>query len=190
MALTVFSSLSVALVVTAYFGAAANRRAEESRAMAYRTSMRAAALARSVGDLVEVRGHLRDAPAELRGWEWRVLDSSMDDSLSVWPVDFEERPRLVRFTESGSELVLLSRELDESAFTVRVLDAEDGETLRQRRIPGPDSVGLSPNGQWIIRRDDRGRVYRERAEDGAQRVDLGRARAASGGGWPRTPARP
>ena len=173
VALTVFSSLSVALVVTAYFGAAASRRAQESRAMTYRTSMRAAALARSVGDLAEVRGHLRDAPAELRGWEWRVLDASMDDSLSVWPVDFEESPRLVRFADSGSELVLLSRKLDESAFTVRVLDAEDGETLRQRRIAEPDSIGLSPNGEWIVRRDDEGRVYRERAEGGAQRVHLG-----------------
>ena len=173
VALTLFSSLSVALAVTAYFGAAASRRAEESRAMAYRTSMRAAALARSVGDLVEVRGHLRDASAELRGWEWRVLDSSMDDSLTVRRLDFEESPRFLRFADSGLELVLLSRELDESAFTVRVLDAEGGETLRERRIPGPDPVGLSPNGEWIIRRDGEGRVYRERAEGGAQRVDLG-----------------
>ena len=172
-ALALFSSLFVALVVTAYFGVKASERAEENLAMVYRTSMRAAALAHSVGDLIEVREHLRDAPAELRGWEWELLDASMDDSLAVRPLGFDEDLLELRFAPTGSELVLLSQDMDASAFTVRILDAHSGETLAKRRLVGGDSIGLSANGEWLVRQSSAGHVSYERAMDGALRVGLG-----------------
>jgi WD40 repeat protein len=50
---------------------------------AYRASLSAASASLEVHDVVDAARHLQSAPDALRGWEWRHLDSRLDDSSAV-----------------------------------------------------------------------------------------------------------
>ncbi|CAN5278082.1 hypothetical protein BH10PLA2_BH10PLA2_07200 [soil metagenome] len=50
---------------------------------AYRASLSAASAAIQNHDVADAARHLRSAPEDLRGWEWRHLHSRLDDSSSV-----------------------------------------------------------------------------------------------------------
>ncbi|HSI30733.1 MAG TPA: serine/threonine-protein kinase, partial [Miltoncostaeaceae bacterium] len=53
---------------------------------AYRASLAAAGAAIESHDVADAASHLRSAPEDLRGWEWKHLHSRLDDSSAVFPV--------------------------------------------------------------------------------------------------------
>ncbi|HKB39844.1 MAG TPA: protein kinase, partial [Gemmataceae bacterium] len=53
---------------------------------AYRASLAAATAALENHDVADAARHLKSAPEDLRGWEWRHLRSRLDDSSSVVPL--------------------------------------------------------------------------------------------------------
>ena len=53
---------------------------------AYRASLAAAITALQNNDVADADLHLKEAPEDLRGWEWRHLHSRLDDSSAVVPL--------------------------------------------------------------------------------------------------------
>jgi eukaryotic-like serine/threonine-protein kinase len=92
-------ALLLGLVTTALFavGEARQRRQAEQNArvaddktreaqfQAYRARIAAAVAALSLHNVADAARQLRDAPEELRDWEWRHLHSRLDDSSAVLP---------------------------------------------------------------------------------------------------------
>jgi hypothetical protein len=58
----------------------------EAQFQAYRARIAAAVAALSVHDVADAARQLREAPEELRDWEWRHLHSRLDDSTAVLPL--------------------------------------------------------------------------------------------------------
>jgi WD40 repeat protein len=65
----------------------ANAEKQAARYQTYRARIAAAEAALSVHDLADAARQLKEAPEELRDWEWRHLHSRLDDSSAVvpWP---------------------------------------------------------------------------------------------------------
>lgn len=61
----------------------------EALFQAYRASLAAASAALESHDVADVARHLQSAPEALRGWEWRHLNSRLDDSSAVVPLPAE-----------------------------------------------------------------------------------------------------
>jgi WD40 repeat protein/predicted Ser/Thr protein kinase len=87
------AALAVGLVSTILFavGEARQRRQadeekREAQFQAYRARIAAAVAALSVHDVTDAARQLKDAPEELRDWEWRHLQSRLDDSSAVLPL--------------------------------------------------------------------------------------------------------
>lgn len=90
----VFVALTAGLIATAIFAAReldqrgkaeqnAKRADDEklvARYEAYRARLAASSAALQNDDVADAARHLAEAPAELRGWEWRHLSSRLDDS--------------------------------------------------------------------------------------------------------------
>jgi WD40 repeat protein/serine/threonine protein kinase len=64
----------------------ATNKAQEARFQAYRARIAAAEAALSVHDVAYAARQLKEAPEELRDWEWRHLHSRLDDSSAMLPV--------------------------------------------------------------------------------------------------------
>jgi WD40 repeat protein/predicted Ser/Thr protein kinase len=95
----------------------AEHNAREASFEAYRARLAAAAAALSAHDVADARRQLEAAPADLRGWEWRHLQSRLDDSSAVIPVpdgrfacliSTPDRLRLGTFTPDGLRLTDLA----------------------------------------------------------------------------------
>jgi WD40 repeat protein len=92
VALLLVSLLGGALGITwKWMEASANARQaidEKREAVfeAYRARIGAAVAALSVHDVADAARQLKEAPEELRDWEWRHLESRLDDSSAVIPV--------------------------------------------------------------------------------------------------------
>jgi WD40 repeat protein/serine/threonine protein kinase len=104
---------------------ASARRADDEKKAAlyqtYRARIAAAVAALAAHDVVDAARQLDDAPAELRGWEWRHLRSRLDDSYSVTRLPAEE----AGFLQGAPD------RLQAGALTAdgeRVVDLESGET--------------------------------------------------------------
>jgi WD40 repeat protein/predicted Ser/Thr protein kinase len=85
-----FVALLVGLTLSLTFGwreATQRRLADEQRQLAtrqaYQARLAAAAAAMRDFQTEEADRHLREAPENLRGWEWEYLHAQLDDSLSV-----------------------------------------------------------------------------------------------------------
>jgi WD40 repeat protein len=61
----------------------ATAKAQEALFQTYRARIAAAAAALSAHDVADAAGQLEAAPEELRDWEWRHLNSRLDDSSAV-----------------------------------------------------------------------------------------------------------
>jgi WD40 repeat protein/predicted Ser/Thr protein kinase len=77
----------------------ANDEKREALFQAYRARLSAAAAALQNHDVVDAARHLADAPPGLRGWEWRHLQSRLDDSTLVLPLPAGRTATLI----SGAE---------------------------------------------------------------------------------------
>jgi WD40 repeat protein/predicted Ser/Thr protein kinase len=101
----------------------------EAQFQAYRARIAAAVAALSAHDVADAARQLKEAPEELRDWEWRHLHSRLDDSSSVipWPA------------EGWGHLLGAPGRLRAAALTaggVRVTDLESGES---KTVPiGPE----------------------------------------------------
>jgi WD40 repeat protein/serine/threonine protein kinase len=86
----VFTALLAGTIVSVGFAWRAEHNARqaiaekrEARFQAYRARLAAAVAALSAHDVADAHRQLEGAPVELRGWEWRHLQSRLDDSSSV-----------------------------------------------------------------------------------------------------------
>jgi WD40 repeat protein len=64
----------------------ATNKAQEARFQAYRARIAAAVAALSVHDVADAERQLKEAPEEVRDWEWQYLHSRLDDSSAVLPL--------------------------------------------------------------------------------------------------------
>jgi WD40 repeat protein/serine/threonine protein kinase len=64
----------------------ANAEKREAQFQAYRARIAAAVAALSLHDVADAARQLKEAPEELRDWEWRHLHSRLDDSAAVLPL--------------------------------------------------------------------------------------------------------
>jgi WD40 repeat protein/serine/threonine protein kinase len=99
--------------------ASARQAAAEKQAAlreAYRARLAAATAALSAHDVADAKRQLDAAPKELRGWEWRHLNSRLDDSSAVIPVPagagllLTDRDRLRVVAWTGASLHLTDPE--------------------------------------------------------------------------------
>ena len=63
-----------------------DREKREAQFQAYRARIAAAEAALAVHDVADAARQLKEAPEELRDWEWRHLHSRLDDSSAVLPL--------------------------------------------------------------------------------------------------------
>src|SRR5262249_53490052 len=93
----------------------------------YRARIAAAVLALAMHDVADAARHLKEAPEELRDWEWRHLQSRLDDSSAVIPL-----PAGGLLLTGPEQLRVLAR----TSTGLRLTDLEGGEA---RILPiGPE----------------------------------------------------
>jgi WD40 repeat protein/predicted Ser/Thr protein kinase len=78
-ATVVFAALLVATVVSLISARDGQAAARLARAQTYQARLAAAVAALASHDVADAARHLERAPEELRGWEWRHLQSRLDD---------------------------------------------------------------------------------------------------------------
>jgi WD40 repeat protein len=104
--------------------AQAEHNAREASYQTYRARLAAAAAAVSAHDVADAARHLDAAPEELRDWEWRHLNSRLDDSSAVIPLPG---------TEAGLFAALDRHWVwDATSAGLRLTDPASGE---QRTLP-------------------------------------------------------
>jgi hypothetical protein len=123
------AALLLALLTVSLFGGLAgvtwkwleaNAEAQEARFQTYRARIAAAAAALSAHDVADAAGQLDAAPEELHDWEWRHLNSRLDDSSAVIALPAGEAG-LFGAPDRPCAWVMTSAGL-------RVTDLENGET--------------------------------------------------------------
>src|SRR5262249_7364982 len=114
----------------------ATDKAQEAQFQAYRARIAAAVAALSVHDVADAGRQLKDAPEELRDWEWRHLHSRLGDSCSVMTVP----------GEAAGHWLGAPGPLRAAAWTaggVRVTDLESGQS---KTVPlGPEHAEHGPS---------------------------------------------
>src|SRR5262249_15217076 len=95
---------------------------KEARYQSYRARVAAAAAALATHDVSDAARQLAEAPQELRGWEWRHLQSRLDDCAAMFPIGASEYARVVR-SPDGLRLVAYT------GSKIRLLDL-DGRQLQ------------------------------------------------------------
>jgi WD40 repeat protein/predicted Ser/Thr protein kinase len=108
----------------------ANDEKREARFQTYRARLAAAVAALAMHDVADAARQLDEAPEELRDWEWRHLNSRLDDSFSVISLPVPKMPvpqigGLVR-TPKGLEVASLT------SNGLRLMDLVSG---KYRTIP-------------------------------------------------------
>lgn len=161
---TAMAALFIGLAATIGVALERTHQAAESAADSYRSSLGAAALAQSVGDLVEMHNQLETAPEDLRGWEWRILQAAEDESLLVGqaPAGSEH---MLRFTPSGTSIVGFARTGDGSVAEVLHWDTT-GRVLARRTLTIVDSIDISERGTWLAWTDGQ-QLHRARSITGS-----------------------
>jgi WD40 repeat protein/serine/threonine protein kinase len=79
----VFAALVAATIVSLLSARDAQESARLARSQAYQASVAAAVAALTANDVAGAARHLKQAPDELRGWEWRHLESRLDDRFAT-----------------------------------------------------------------------------------------------------------
>jgi WD40 repeat protein/predicted Ser/Thr protein kinase len=104
----------------------ADAKTREALFQTYRARIAAAAAALSGHDVADAARHLEAAPEELRGWEWRHLQSRLDDSSAVVPLP--SRAGFLLGAPDRLQVVTLT------AKGLRVTDLENHEVHRDKSI--------------------------------------------------------
>jgi WD40 repeat protein len=113
----------------------ADDKTREAQFQEYRARIAAAVAALSAHDVADAARQLKEAPQELRDWEWRHLHSRLDDSLAVIPVPAGS---------TSAFLIGAPDRLQAGALTpagLRLTDLEGGE---------PRTLALSPERQRSV----------------------------------------
>jgi eukaryotic-like serine/threonine-protein kinase len=79
-------ALAAGTVVSVLYAVRAEHNARQARYQTYRARLAAAAAALSRHDVADAARQLKEAPEELRGWEWRHLYARLDDSAATIPL--------------------------------------------------------------------------------------------------------
>jgi WD40 repeat protein/predicted Ser/Thr protein kinase len=82
-AAAVFAAMLAATIISLVSAHDARRSARLARSREYQARLAAAIAALSGNDVADAARHLKRAPEELHGWEWRHLRSRLDDSTAV-----------------------------------------------------------------------------------------------------------
>jgi WD40 repeat protein/predicted Ser/Thr protein kinase len=82
----VFAAMLAATLISLLYAHDARKSARLARSQAYQARLAAAIAALSGNDVADAARQLERAPPELRGWEWRHLESRLDDSAAVIPL--------------------------------------------------------------------------------------------------------
>jgi WD40 repeat protein/predicted Ser/Thr protein kinase len=109
---------------------AADENARQALHQAYRARLAAAAAALSHHDVADAARQLKEAPEELRGWEWRHLHARLDDSAATIPL-----PK-----GGGGILLAAPDRLRAAVITAgrgRLTDLEGGPTETLPNLPNP-----------------------------------------------------
>lgn len=141
----IIAALAAGVVVSLQFALRAAERETEATRVTYRMSLAAAQSALREGDPIAGR-HLDDAPTQLRGWEWHVLESQLDPSLRVLPKP-EGKVHELSFGPEATTLRVVhgSGEPDDPRMLL-VRDVESGALLQ--------SSVLSPERPVRVRGED------------------------------------
>ena len=116
---------------------------EQAQRQAYRANIGAAATALDAGEPAACRALLDECPDSMRGWEWRVLDTRLDDALVV--MDGDRSCRSAQFSPDGERVLWQG-----SNQTAGVCDARTGRELARVRVPGAlEWAQFSPDGTLI-----------------------------------------
>ncbi len=108
---------------------------QDAERQAYRAHVAAAVTAIEAHDTVLARANLEAAPESMRGWEWRHVDSRLDDSSLAFDVGTGRFTEL-RFEADDTQLVVLDRtSMPWFVFSV----ALPGGAVSRQRFP----VGMS-----------------------------------------------
>ncbi len=141
-----FAALLLGLVGISWFALEQRNALEESLRANYRGSLFAAAAALREDDSGVAEAHLVRAPVALRGWEWRHLQASLDESLSSaeQPIDIEDAATdrawgraQMWFSDGGNVLHVVRR--GRSDHWLR-LDSRSTDGLTKRSGFGLDGV--------------------------------------------------
>jgi WD40 repeat protein/predicted Ser/Thr protein kinase len=160
----VFAALLAATVISLLSARDARQSARLARSQAYRARLAAAAAALFGEDVADAGRNLEEAPEELRGWEWRHLQSRLDDSSAV-----------VRLHPGDPALLLPGPEgLQVGVFTDNGLHFvdESGNESPERPFPSPrdrpfsvaavsDRLWLAAEVPLVTLRDETGRMPRQ-----------------------------
>jgi WD40 repeat protein/predicted Ser/Thr protein kinase len=166
--LSVFVALLAGTVVSLLFAWRAEhnaQRAAEKEQVAnfhsYRARIAAAVAALSVHDVADAARQLKEAPQELRDWEWRHLSSRLDDSSNV-----------LRFPPAVPAFLLWGPEgLRVGAFTRTGLRFRDESGREFPETPFPRfanwaSSRAGPATEWVFADWENSRLVRLRDETG------------------------
>jgi WD40 repeat protein/predicted Ser/Thr protein kinase len=147
-----FAALLGGLVLAMRFawGEAEQRRlADEERhaalRQAYHARLAAALSALRDSQTAEADRHLREAPPELRGWEWHHLHSQLDDSLAVVR-GLDETQFATDFAPAGARVVgfRAGETAGKRPAPPRVWDALTGKPLGAAGAAGLDPLRVTP----------------------------------------------
>lgn len=183
LALTIGTAVAVQQAVRAETARVQERRQREAADReTYRACLVAASSALRRHEIAEAQRHLAAAPAALRGWEWRHLQSRLDDSQAILKTE-EFSPIRIAIHPSGETIVACSTGgrivlwniADQSKLAAynrvgsvrerrfgNLTFSADGSTLRADATDG--SVWLDARTLREIRVDDR--VVLQRSPDG------------------------
>src|SRR5262249_18914443 len=142
----------------------ARENERQARYQAYRARLAAASAALSHHDVADAERQLQEAPAELRGWEWRHLHARLDDSAAVLPAC-----QLLRRGPSGFHRAVFGPD------ALVVTDEEGGQisSTPRRDVPGGRPVIQSADDTtWLAAEivDRPGGVIRVLESSGRERL--------------------
>ncbi|MEM7199814.1 MAG: WD40 repeat domain-containing serine/threonine-protein kinase [Planctomycetota bacterium] len=159
----VLVTLFVGLIGTTVFAIRSEQRAVEAQRAAYYAHVAAALSALQTGNVGAARTQLDRAPQHLRGWEWRVLRSRLDQSLSVGRLGFQtEFARLLwlrlAFEPNGRYVRVARRSADGRVLYLHRFDTEASRWEEPRTFGPGFPVSCSVDGAHIYVADRLGHV--------------------------------
>jgi WD40 repeat protein len=149
----VFAALLAGMVVSILFAwraaesaRVAGEREREKTYQAYRARLAAAVAALAGHDVADAARHLKEAPTDLRGWEWRHLSSRLDDSVAVIPA----LPSATRLSPGPHGLRLVT--LADQSLRIRDEQGRDERTVPSPQGCEPVWAAQAPDGLLLLDR--------------------------------------
>lgn len=159
-----------------------------SRLREYTAQVQAAAAALDLDDTPAARLHLESTSPDLRGWEWKYLQSQLDHSSSVFPMPegitaevtgIAVSPDGHRVLACYSDRALVLHELPSGSIVAQVIESEQSEA------PAFARPVFSPDGRHVLLSRQYGPWFEIRDADtlALERVITGFEFETLGGAW-------